>query len=275
MSKKVRSKATSPAVPNRGKNTFTIVAKNDGQKQMLKSLYENTLTIVDAPAGVGKTHIGAMYGLNQLLKGTFQKMVISRPVLQAGQNLGFLPGTIDQKIAPYIAPIMNIYGEKAQKQMIQNLLNNQQIIFVPFAMMRGHTWNNSFVLLDQLQNCSAAMARLAISRIGQNSKMFACGDVYQSDRTWQSDNGLKYTIRALSHVPDVSIVRLGTQYIMRSQFVKNIEQAFQLQQSKKQQILEQDLHTDETQNTQQVLGKNPDRGSMPDGSVPSRDSLWT
>jgi phosphate starvation-inducible PhoH-like protein len=142
---------------------------------------ENSIVFIDGIAGTGKTYISASWGLEHLLKGKFDKMVITRPYVEAGESLGFLPGDFDTKIAPFMIPIFDVMGDHLTKDDVDSLFKSGKIVTLPLAYMRGVTFKNSFVLLDEGQNATVKQMHLFLTRIGKNSKVVVTGDASQSD----------------------------------------------------------------------------------------------
>ena len=276
MSRK-KNKATSPAVPNRGKDTLKIQARNLGQKHILKSLNENLITIVDAPAGCGKSHLAILYGLNQLLKGTYQKLIIARPCVQSyGQNLGFLPGSAEQKVLVYFQHLFDILQKQVDISLIKKAIADRRIMIVPFAFMRGKNFENAFVFCDEVQTTIPEQFRLIITRLSQGSKMILCGDSRQSDRCDQLGNGLADAIRKFKIVDDIGIVSLGAEYIVRSKIVKTIEQIYDHDSAIKKGNNEP-VNTDlpKFAKNENKIKKEADKDIDTDEQIPSRDTLWT
>jgi phosphate starvation-inducible PhoH-like protein len=161
----------------------SVSSLNEGQKEALRAIAnpENSIVFINGIAGTGKTFISASWGLEQLLKGKFDKMVITRPYVEAGESLGFLPGDFDSKIAPFMIPIFDVMSEHLSKEDIDDLIKSGRIVTLPLAYMRGVTFKNSFVLLDEGQNATVKQMHLFLTRIGQNSKIVVTGDWSQSD----------------------------------------------------------------------------------------------
>lgn len=271
MSKKLKMKATEPGVVSRGKDMLKVEARNEGQRMILNSLNKNIITIVDAPAGVGKSHLAVLYGINQLFKGNYQKFIIARNIQESyGQNLGFLPGDINSKTSVYFQHLMDILSKHFQPKMIQMAVQHKQIQMVPFAYLRGRNFENSFVFCDQVQNTIPEQFRLIVSRLCEGSKMVLCGDSRQSDRKDRLGNGLADAVRKFNNVEGIGVVKLGNEYIVRSKIVQTIQQIYQADPTHRKdnnQVL--DIKKS------QIQQKNNCRDTMGDGSIPSRDSLWT
>lgn len=223
-----KQKATSPGVPNRGKDSIRIQARNLGQKNILRSINSNHITIVDGRAGSGKSYIAILYGINQLLKGTYQKVIIARPCVQSyGENLGFLPGTAQDKVLVYFQHLFDILEKQIDIGLIKKAIADKRIQIIPFAFMRGRNFQNAFVFCDEVQNTIPQQFRLIITRLSQGSKMILCGDSQQSDRCDMLGNGLADAIRKFRNVDGIGIVELGSEFIVRSSMVKTIEQIYE------------------------------------------------
>jgi len=171
------------------------------------------------------THIAATYGLLKFLQGDYKKIILTRPCVEAyGEKLGSLPGTADDKIAPYMAPIFNIFGEYIALNKINEFIDHKQILTIPLAHQRGYTFNDAFILFDEAQNCVPKQMRLCLTRIGKNSKMVITGDVTQSDIGGK--NGLVDAVERLNGVTGIGVVELTKNAIVRNPIVVEIEDRY-------------------------------------------------
>jgi phosphate starvation-inducible PhoH-like protein len=185
---------------------------------------ENTIVVIDGPAGSGKTFCAASWGLEQFAKGRFNRIIFTRPYVEAGENLGFLPGTFGMKIAPYMIPIFDVLYEHLSHDDVRILIDEQRIITLPLAYMRGVTFRNSFVLLDEGQNATVTQMHLFLTRVGDGSKMVITGDHSQSDI--RGKNGFIDAIERLQDVPGLEIVTLDKSSIVRHPIIANIESRY-------------------------------------------------
>jgi len=200
-------------------------AKNLEQKEVLRSFASNQVTVIYGPPGTGKTLMATLWGLNEFLAGRYDKLIFTRPAVEAyGERLGYLPGDADEKIAPYMLPIVSFILDKIDSKFLDNLIKEKRIMTIPLAYMRGMTFSNSFVLLDEAQNCVPQQLRLFLTRLGENSKAVVTGDVNQSDLG--INNGLTDIINRLGDIEGLGIHKLTTESVFRSEIVKKIENRY-------------------------------------------------
>jgi len=207
------------------KELFTSIrpiAKNEEQKDVLRSIDENLITIIAGSPGVGKTFLATMQGISDVLKGKYQKLILSRPCVEAfGENLGFLPGDFHSKIQPYMIPIMDILEDNLSAGAILSLIETKTIRTIPLAFMRGIEFKNSFVILDEAQNTIPSQIYMLLTRIGKNCKIVITGDPNQSDIP--ETNGLVDAIDRLAGMNDIGIVQLSPKSIIRHPIIEEIE----------------------------------------------------
>ena len=208
-----------------GKFSCAPTAKTEEQKQYLRLIHENQITFSYGPPGSGKTFIATSYGLNEVLRGKYDRLIITRPCVEAyGESLGYLPGTSKEKILPYILPILNIMKQKVDGSYIDNLIKDEIIQIIPFAFLRGWTFDRSFVIADEVQNTVQQQVRLLLTRIGENSKIVCTGDINQSDLG--AENGLTDAIDRLNGVEGIGIMKLTEDSIVRNPIIKEIERRY-------------------------------------------------
>ncbi len=209
---------------------FLVTAKNSEQQLMIDTIAENVITFVKGAAGTGKTFLAVNEALTGLLSGEYHKVVFTRPVVEAGEKLGFLPGNIHNKIDPYMIPIFDavdklMHRELSEKLIARNRNNREQISILPLAFMRGITFQNCFVVADESQNTTREQMRMLVTRIGHNSKMIICGDVEQSDIN-NSRNGLSHAFENLQGVNQVGFVTLSEQASVRHPIIIDLEKRY-------------------------------------------------
>jgi phosphate starvation-inducible PhoH-like protein len=211
----------------------SVSAKNDGQKSALRAIANpsNSIVMIDGIAGTGKTYIAASWGLEQLMKGKFEKIIFTRPVVEAGENLGFLPGDFGMKIAPFMIPIFDVLHKHLNEDELKILTEENKIITLPIAYMRGVTFENAFILLDEAQNTTPKQMQLFLTRIGENSKMVIVGDRQQSDIKVQ--NGFTDGLKRLEGVTGLEIVELDPSQVVRHPIISEIDSRY----SNRQRIL--------------------------------------
>lgn len=204
--------------------------KTKNQEDVIIALADNTVTLAMGPAGTGKTKISVAYGIEKLLDGYFKRLVITRPVVEAGENLGFLPGSFEEKIDPYLQPIYYELSHYLSKTDLQTFINNginrrgeNEIIIAPLAYMRGMNYHDSYMILDEAQNCTKEQIKLFITRIGFNSKAVIVGDDKQSDLP-TGKSGLVYWHEKLTGIQDVAVVKLDNEDIVRNPVISRILQ---------------------------------------------------
>jgi phosphate starvation-inducible PhoH-like protein len=200
------------------------VAKNDGQKNVLRAIDENVVTIINGVAGTGKTFLAVSYGLQMLFRGKFKRIVITRPYVEAGEHLGFLPGSFEDKTAPFLVPIFDTIGEHLSRQDIDDFIEEGRVVVMPLAYMRGVTFKDSYVVCDEAQNASPKQFHMLLTRIGEKSKVVVTGDPSQSDLTTRS--GLADAITRLDGIKGLEIVHLDASCVVREPIVAEIDQRY-------------------------------------------------
>lgn len=202
---------------------FSPQPKTLAQELYLESLREQPLTIGTGPAGSGKSFLAMTVALEKLLSNEVSKIVITRPICEAGESLGFLPGTFEEKISPYLRPLLDAMEDLIGPTMAKKLLDTGKIEFAPLAYMRGRTFNNAVVILDEAQNTTVEQMKLFVTRIGEFSYFVVNGDVSQSDLRGVPENGLEYIVRRLrGRSEKISVIEFGHKDIQRSEIVKTI-----------------------------------------------------
>ena len=211
-----------------------IKCKTMGQRDYIKSLQKNTVTVCIGPAGTGKTYLAVAQAAKELKDGDIERIIMSRPAIEAGEErLGFLPGDLAQKVDPYLRPLYDalhdIFGaEKADK------LRERGIIEVaPLAYMRGRTLNNARIIIDESQNASLPTLKMALTRLGEGSKMVLTGDVTQIDLPKKADSGLERCASILNSIEGIGIMRLNNRDVVRNRLVRDIVKAFEKAENQK------------------------------------------
>jgi phosphate starvation-inducible PhoH-like protein len=198
--------------------------KNDQQAEALEVIKDNVITIVNGVPGSGKTYLAITYALELLLKNKTDRIILTRPYVEAGEKLGFLPGTFEDKTEPFMLPIMEILSAHLNKNEIEGLFSDGKITILPLAYMRGITFNNCFVILDEAQNASKKQLHMFLTRMGENARAVITGDVAQSDIGRAS--GLDDAIERLEGIDNLGIVELDGQAIVRHPIVMAIDERY-------------------------------------------------
>lgn len=201
-----------------------IHAKNFAQGQYLDALRNNQITFAVGPAGTGKSYIATAYAAEQLYYKRIDKIIITRPAVEAEETLGHLPGELEEKYAPYLLPIKEILESLLGKPFVEYCLKSGAIEAVPIAFMRGRTFDNAIVILDEAQNCTPTQMKLILSRIGEGCQYIIDGDVSQKDIRGQS--GLDDAIKRLDGIKGIEVVHFLEADIVRSAMCKKIIQAY-------------------------------------------------
>ena len=201
------------------KSIREVVPKSERQREYIESITSKTITLGIGPAGTGKTFLAVYEALRHLWAKKCRRIVISRPVVEAGEKLGFLPGDMNAKLDPYIRPIMDSMIDIIGFDEMKLKMDKGVIEIAPLAFMRGRTFNDAFIILDESQNCTYEQLKMAVTRLGHNTKCVINGDPAQSDLP---NSGLKAIIEALAPIDDVGVVRFTAAEVERSEIVKKV-----------------------------------------------------
>ena len=203
-----------------------VYARSIGQKNLLKAFFENEIVISVGPAGTGKTFLAVAYAISLLEKHEIDKIVLCRPAVEAGENLGFLPGDLRDKIDPYLAPLYDALNDLLPKNKVQTLINNKIIEIIPLAYMRGRTINRAAMILDEAQNASPIQMKMFLTRLGIGSKAVITGDISQIDLPKKINSGLVEVLRILKNIKSIGIIKLDERDVTRHEIVKDIINAY-------------------------------------------------
>ncbi len=209
-----------------GNKGMPLKPKSPNQEELVKAVMENDLVFAIGPAGTGKTFISVAMAVKALKGKTVKKIVITRPAVEAGENLGFLPGDLKEKIDPYLRPIYDALNDILPYEKLKYYMEREIIEIAPLAYMRGRTLNNAFILLDEGQNTTPMQMKMFLTRMGPDSKMIITGDISQIDLPNKQRSGLKEAMRILKGVKGIGIVELTDKDVVRHRLVRDIISAY-------------------------------------------------
>jgi phosphate starvation-inducible protein PhoH and related proteins len=204
-----------------------IRAKTFKQRQYVQAIRTHDLTFCIGPAGSGKTFLAVMLAVQALLANQYERLILTRPAVEAGEKLGFLPGDLQQKVNPYLRPIYDALYELIDAEKIPNLMERGIIEVAPIAYMRGRTLNNAFVIVDEAQNTTPAQMKMLLTRLGFRSRMVVTGDVTQTDLAPNQQSGLAAAQKILQHVEGIAFCQLTQADVVRHPLVQRIVVAYE------------------------------------------------
>ena len=199
----------------------TIRPKSEGQGALLEAIDSRNLVLALGPAGTGKTYLAVAKAVEALEAGRVGRIVLSRPAVEAGESIGFLPGDMEDKLAPYLRPLYDALSDRLSMKRVKQLIAEGLIEIAPVGYMRGRTLNNAFIVVDEAQNCTYVQLKMLLTRLGWHSTMVVTGDPQQSDLL-PSLSGLADIAERLERVPDIAVVRLAEQDIVRHPLVASM-----------------------------------------------------
>ncbi|HEY0739810.1 MAG TPA: PhoH family protein [Chryseosolibacter sp.] len=209
-----------------GTKGTSIKPKTVNQAKLVEQVQGNDLVFALGPAGTGKTYISVAMAVRALKNKSVKKIIITRPAVEAGENLGFLPGDLKEKIDPYLRPIYDALGDMIPYEKLQYYMEREIIEIAPLAYMRGRTLNNAFILLDEAQNTTPMQMKMFLTRMGPDSKMIVTGDTSQIDLPRNQKSGLKEAVRILTDVKGIGFVELSEKDVVRHRLVRDIIDAY-------------------------------------------------
>ena len=207
--------------------TKKVYPRTKGQALLVHKMRTTDMVFACGPAGSGKTFLAVAEALKLLLSHKVNSIVLTRPVVEAGESLGFLPGDLNEKVNPYITPLYDAMGAVLPKETVKRLTDNGIIEVAPLAYMRGRTLNDCAVILDEAQNTSIEQMKMFLTRMGENSKVFITGDPTQVDLPKKMTSGLVHALEILKDVDGISIARLDSGDVVRNELVKKIIRAYE------------------------------------------------
>jgi phosphate starvation-inducible PhoH-like protein len=209
-----------------GTKGMPIKAKTPNQQKLVQQVKDNDLVFALGPAGTGKTYISVALAVRALKNKQVRKIIITRPAVEAGENLGFLPGDLKEKIDPYLRPIYDALNDMIPFEKLGYYMEREIIEIAPLAYMRGRTLNNAFILLDEAQNTTPMQMKMFLTRMGPESKMIVTGDISQIDLPTKQTSGLKEAVRILKDVKGIGFVELNEKDVVRHRLVRDIIDAY-------------------------------------------------
>ncbi|MDP5107409.1 MAG: PhoH family protein [Candidatus Nanopelagicales bacterium] len=228
---KPSSLLTADILTSRGKS---IRPKTINQKAYVDAIDKHTVVFGIGPAGSGKTYLAVAKAVQALQAKQVNRIVLTRPAVEAGEHLGFLPGTLSEKIDPYLRPLYDALQEMIDPEKIPKLMTNGSIEVAPLAYMRGRTLNDSFIILDEAQNTSPEQMKMFLTRLGFGSRMVVTGDVTQIDLPSGTKSGLKVVQEILNQVEDLAFIQLNSKDVVRHKLVSRIVEAYEFWDAKKE-----------------------------------------
>ena len=212
------------AITHRGKQ---IKCKTLGQQKYIETIRKNTLTFAIGPAGTGKTYLAMALSVMALKNKEAERIILTRPAVEAGEKLGFLPGDLTQKVDPYLRPLYDAMYDFMGADSYTRLLERGTVEVAPLAYMRGRTLSDAFIILDEAQNTTPEQMKMFLTRIGFNSKVIVTGDITQTDLPAGKSSGLAEAIKILDGIPGIGIVELTGKDIVRHELVQRIVEAYE------------------------------------------------
>ena len=210
-----------------GMNGKPIVARTENQQRLVKAFEENDLVFATGPAGTGKTFVAIALAVKALKNKEIRKIILSRPAVEAGEKLGFLPGEMKDKLDPYLQPLYDALQDMVPGAKLKEYMENNVIQIAPLAFMRGRTLNDAVIILDEAQNTTTHQIKMFLTRMGMNTKMIVTGDMTQIDLPSSQTSGLVQALRILKGVKGISFVELNKKDIVRHQLVTRIVDAYE------------------------------------------------
>lgn len=208
-----------------------IYPKTIGQRYLFKCMINSEIVFASGVAGTGKTYLAVVYAASLLKKGEISKIILTRPAVEAGESLGFLPGDLKEKVDPYLRPLYDALYDTLGQESVEKLMEKEVIEIAPLAYMRGRALDNAFIILDEAQNTTKAQMKMFLTRMGFNSKIVITGDITQIDLIRKSDSGLLNAKQLLSNIEGISFVELTSLDVVRNPLVQKIIERYEQEES--------------------------------------------
>ncbi len=226
------------AVLVHGREGKIIKAKTKNQKLLVESSDTNDIVFAIGPAGTGKTYTAVALAVRALRNKTVKKIILTRPAVEAGESLGFLPGDMKEKVDPYLRPLYDALDDMIPLEKLNFFMTNRVIEIAPLAFMRGRTLDNAFIILDEAQNATSVQLKMFLTRLGPSAKCIITGDLTQIDLPFHQKSGLRLALNLLQDINGVGIVTLNTEDVVRHRLVKAIIQAYDKHSEEQKQLKE-------------------------------------
>ncbi|NRA51608.1 MAG: PhoH family protein [Phaeodactylibacter sp.] len=210
-----------------GRNGRQIKAKTHNQMRLIEASESNDVVFAVGPAGTGKTYTAVALAVKALKNRMVKKIILTRPAVEAGESLGFLPGDLKEKVDPYLRPLYDALDDMLPAEKLQQFMTNRVIEIAPLAFMRGRTLDNAFIILDEAQNCSTAQLKMFLTRLGPSAKCIITGDLSQVDLPFHQKSGLRRSLDLLGGLKGIAAIRLDAEDVVRHRLVKEIILAYE------------------------------------------------
>ncbi|MCB0584052.1 MAG: PhoH family protein [Phaeodactylibacter sp.] len=245
-----------------GRNGKQIKAKTRNQKKLIEASEDNDIVFAVGPAGTGKTYTAVALAVKALKNRMVKKIILTRPAVEAGESLGFLPGDLKEKIDPYLRPLYDALDDMLPAEKLQQFMATRVIEIAPLAFMRGRTLDNAFIILDEAQNCSTMQLKMFLTRLGPSAKCIITGDLSQVDLPFHQKSGLRRAIDLLEHLDGIETIYLDAEDVVRHRLVKEIIRAYE----RSDEAMRQKRKSREEEEKEEAASGNgivPDPNTMP------------
>lgn len=209
-----------------GNSGLVVKARTENQRKIVESIAKNDMVFAIGPAGTGKTYTAVALAVRALKNKEVKKIILTRPAVEAGENLGFLPGDLKEKLDPYLQPLYDALGDMIAPEKLTQLIENRVIQIAPLAFMRGRTLDNAFVILDEAQNATEGQLKMFLTRMGMSAKFIITGDITQIDLPRNQPSGLTQAIKLLKNVEGIAFVYLNGNDVIRHKLVRKITEVY-------------------------------------------------
>lgn len=226
VTKKQKAEAGSEEVLVYGPNGIIVKARTENQKRLVTSSEKNDIVFAVGPAGTGKTYTAVALAVRALKNKEIRRIILTRPAVEAGENLGFLPGDLKEKIDPYLRPLYDALYDMIPGEKLKSFLENNIIEVAPLAFMRGRTLDNAYVILDEAQNATESQLKMFLTRMGPSAKFIVTGDVTQIDLPARQPSGLLQAVKLLKNVKGIGFIQLDASDVVRHSIVRDIIHAY-------------------------------------------------